>query len=182
MGEPTNKHAIFLTKWKQNDIFGAESFLDLGVCVRSLSIRYLFTTCFFSLFLINHAFASNCDYDLLVKMNNTGAENCHLIKQSILNGKLHRSSIPNQLPATGEAYSFVLRGQVTKALLTYQCGDNNKIMLEMGQYYKYNHIHTSIEAYVIDSDGVFEKHTDAVTDASCAYPPNTGKLSWTLTN
>ncbi|MDP3562671.1 MAG: hypothetical protein Q8R83_10885 [Legionellaceae bacterium] len=97
-------------------------------------------------------------YDLNVELRNFGSDNCVLTKKYLLQGSLINSDFPTMLVASGERYHFTLRGKVTEAQLSYACGDHKKFTIYMSQFKKRRHKHTSIDAKMIDSVDVFEKH------------------------
>jgi hypothetical protein len=122
-------------------------------------------------------------FDLRVEIKNTGAENCHLLKSDIQQGALYGSSFPILLPASGEPFYFTLSGAVTESSLTYGCGENKKITLEMKQYVKNKHKHTSIETKVTNDIDVFEKHNVTTSSLGCCSSHEVfGIVSWELNN
>ncbi|MDP3562670.1 MAG: hypothetical protein Q8R83_10880 [Legionellaceae bacterium] len=119
-------------------------------------------------------------YDLNVQLRNFGSDNCVLTKKYLLKGSLHDSDFPSILAASGERYTFTLRGEVTEAQLSYACGDHKKFTIYMSQYMKRRHKHTSIDAKMIDSVDVFEKHESKPTYHTANQ--HTSSLTWQFTH
>jgi hypothetical protein len=133
-----------------------------------------------SVFLLNTAaFASNTEYpdDLFISITNHGNENCVLTHSQVLDGQLYKSGIPLILKAQGSTYSFTLTGTATtSADLTYTCGNSKTITLHMDQSHKSRHIHTSINASVLDATNITETHKTTVTyhNREGGYPEDSG--------
>lgn len=145
--------------------------------MKKILSMFMLSTLLFS----SSTFAHN-DYsdDLYVQLRNFGSENCVLTKKYLFKGSLYNSDFPSILVASGERYSFTLRGDVTEAQLSYACGDHKKFTIYMSQFMKKRHKHLSIDAKMIDSVDVFEKHE--IKAAMHNHYQNTSSLSWQFTH
>ena len=122
-------------------------------------------------------------YDLRVELKNIGTENCELEKYDIQKGALYGSNVPSILPGNSEVFYMTLSGSDIDAILTYNCGDNKSISLQMQQYVKKNHKHTSIEANTANASNVFESHRTKVVELGCCSSHDRfGLVSWDLNN
>lgn len=116
----------------------------------------------------------------LVKLFNLGQDDCTLVKKALITGDYNFGAPPVCLPADGSKHEFIMSGSLESHLiLTYKCGANKKITLNMRHYVKKNHWHTSIDASSSDAQDVFEKHDSKVAVSGDCSP---GIVSWILYN
>ena len=121
--------------------------------------------------LLNAAYAERVKIDdLQVNLMNLGSENCILTKQRFFNGALFESQLPLALPANGERYYFTVTGTGNiNVELTYQCGDSKKATLQILQYHKAGHKHTSTEFHLLNEVDIFESHEIYETESSYCH-------------
>ena len=128
--------------------------------------------------------------NLIVTIQNSGSDNCTLDLKNIAQGKLLYSNIPTTLPATGESNQFIISGHVVEFSLQYHCGNYKKFSLYMKKYHKKRHKHMSVEAYMFDSNDVFENHKTTPGYSICDSDGGGGvecsgkasKIHWDISN
>ncbi len=126
-------------------------------------------------------------YELEVRINNNGTENCSLINISTpfpLTNILIDSSVPSILASSGELYKFTIGGKKIDYSISYQCGPYKKFTLHMQQYYKKNHWHSSNVMNMENAVDVFETHE---TKPACISRytnicDESGTIAWHISN
>jgi len=113
--------------------------------------------------------------DLQINIMNLGTDNCSLVKQRFLNGRVFESQLPWSLPTDGQRYYFTVTGEgKINVELTYQCGDQKKATLQILQYRKPHHKHNTIDFHLLDVIDIFEQHSSSGTLSSELFRKHTG--------